>query len=1252
MQNNVKNIEEVIVEFTEQIQLDSYDFKLGSDMIAEDGAIPHSSLFGNDFQDQHPIDAITGLKDKLDEIESLKTVYSDKRYCANYYEWEDGNSEAENRFGLFVSLNGDKISICSGNDIFGIIVDSAAFVGGQANDKRDSKYGLVATTGAALIRCELEVVSDENTGSDIYVISNSYGVAKRVDCGYGYKVISFHYIDNEPYALINLTTAGDKIYSIGSTLQGLNTRMENAEFNITSAVNVANEAYKRTADVIVISGKVDNVVDTVDKVVTDVENLGTKVSNAESLSARAEALATSAANSAISMKNDAVKVANEAVSGVSTLRNDFTTMAKQINDANNKVSIVTQRINGYYEIVDTITNINKQKNIVYYAQDTKEYYYYDYDVGDWRQTTNPRDAGITVAVAGIQVETDENSSKINDLVLWEDESRSSIARIERKADANGAYIQSTVANINKYVVGEYSQAYGFTIEQSKNTFENGIIYVPTKTKVGNEAEVYEQASGDSIKQEFSREFYYEWNEDKWVESGRVAFSNQYFIGSTESIYWYVDTIDDVIYNGVTYKSYTLYKWEPYSDTNGKTQYQWIAVATPDSSVQSRAISNIRQDSNKIETSVVSLEGSYAGLQEEITDTKAIVDQLSLWKDGETEKMASVRTETSEDGGASVIISALESYDGEIKEMASLTLNVVKKDIGGEPTSSLVIDADNVNLDSYVTITDLKTGGKTEIDGNNITTGLIKSSSYMHSSGVYSDSGTAIDLNTGYIRSKNFAIDDNGDAYFTGKVVANEGEFNGTVNATNGNFTNGIFNNCEINNNCIIRGTLDGATGNFTGKVVANEGDIGGWSITEEGIVNTNTGITRLVSSNANKYLYKSLVTEGRDMPARFCVGFGTSETATESIKGIMAYYNQESMLYEALYDVQRVVSNVSVVAIKDRDDNEVSMEQIENMQITYSNNNTTFAISFTTDGYATISDEYDGNFYTVYVSYDYKLSTPQFCVLADGSLYTSACRMRGANSTIDISSNGLQITSDIMNGSQCEISAAGLYTYTSDSNSTTMPTRMVFGALQNEIGASVLSSSVIGLFIGSNGNLILRGPTGVGLLSNSSITIDAKTICKITADNKIMLNDELHANTVNEMYGTWELNGAEMVASDRNLKHDICLLDDRYNDLFDQLQPIKFKYNDGASNRYHTGFVAQDVCYAIEQSGLDTNELAAYVKSTEVNEDGTRKEKCGLRYDEFVALNTWQIQKVKTRISALEDRIKLLEEYILKLEKN
>ena len=50
----------------------------------------HYSLYGRDEPNQHPITAITGLRDELDEIKALKTVYSDKSGFANYYEWDEG----------------------------------------------------------------------------------------------------------------------------------------------------------------------------------------------------------------------------------------------------------------------------------------------------------------------------------------------------------------------------------------------------------------------------------------------------------------------------------------------------------------------------------------------------------------------------------------------------------------------------------------------------------------------------------------------------------------------------------------------------------------------------------------------------------------------------------------------------------------------------------------------------------------------------------------------------------------------------------------------------------------------------------------------------------------------------------------------------------------------------------------------------------------------------------------------------------
>ena len=137
------------------------------------------------------------------------------------------------------------------------------------------------------------------------------------------------------------------------------------------------------------------------------------------------------------------------------------------------------------------------------------------------------------------------------------------------------------------------------------------------------------------------------------------------------------------------------------------------------------------------------------------------------------------------------------------------------------------------------------------------------------------------------------------------------------------------------------------------------------------------------------------------------------------------------------------------------------------------------------------------------------------------------------------------------------------------------------------------------------------------------------------------------ASSGGTLYGTWQLSGGEAVTSDRNKKNSINDLTYRYDKLFDELRPVSFKYNDGTSNRTHTGFIAQDVCSAVEASGMDTDDFAAYLKFTDTNiKTGEESEISCLRYSEFVSLNTWQIQKCKKRISDLEAKIAELEEKI------
>lgn len=102
--------------------------------------------------------------------------------------------------------------------------------------------------------------------------------------------------------------------------------------------------------------------------------------------------------------------------------------------------------------------------------------------------------------------------------------------------------------------------------------------------------------------------------------------------------------------------------------------------------------------------------------------------------------------------------------------------------------------------------------------------------------------------------------------------------------------------------------------------------------------------------------------------------------------------------------------------------------------------------------------------------------------------------------------------------------------------------------------------------------------------------------------------------------------------SDRNLKKDIAKLDDKYDALFDSLLPVTYKFKNNTSERTHFGFIAQDVKSSLESLHIDTKDFAGYCEW--VTEEG--EQTCGIRYGEFISLNTYEIQKLKKRIIELE----------------
>lgn len=120
-----------------------------------------------------------------------------------------------------------------------------------------------------------------------------------------------------------------------------------------------------------------------------------------------------------------------------------------------------------------------------------------------------------------------------------------------------------------------------------------------------------------------------------------------------------------------------------------------------------------------------------------------------------------------------------------------------------------------------------------------------------------------------------------------------------------------------------------------------------------------------------------------------------------------------------------------------------------------------------------------------------------------------------------------------------------------------------------------------------------------------------------------------------KLMGTWT---SENDLSDMRIKNSIDDYTQEYDTFFNNLRPRRYKYNNGRSNRYHTGYVAQEVVEAIESAGLTTQDFAGVM----LTNPNTENECWYLRRDEFVALNTWQIQKLKAHVLELENRINKL----------
>ena len=234
----------------------------------------------------------------------------------------------------------------------------------------------------------------------------------------------------------------------------------------------------------------------------------------------------------------------------------------------------------------------------------------------------------------------------------------------------------------------------------------------------------------------------------------------------------------------------------------------------------------------------------------------------------------------------------------------------------------------------------------------------------------------------------------------------------------------------------------------------------------------------------------------------------------------------------------------------------------------------------------------------------------KFVVLNDGSLYAEAVNIKGTiNATggsigsLQISNSGVGIDND-----------DGSFTWISSSR--VCSNLAVFD--EGHLGGWAFDDCVAYCY-GMNGKFVSQVYTGVEFTNTHLISEQKLTASSVALRTSV----------------EWSILTMSTTGSDARIKNSIETLPEQYNTFFDLLEPKRYKYNDGTSHRYHTGYIAQEVVDSLEKSGLNTHDFAAVM----LTHPGTEKECWHLRRDEFVALNTWQIQKLKARVAELENLV-------------
>ena len=513
----------------------------------------------------------------------------------------------------------------------------------------------------------------------------------------------------------------------------------------------------------------------------------------------------------------------------------------------------------------------------------------------------------------------------------------------------------------------------------------------------------------------------------------------------------------------------------------------------------------------------------------------------------------------------------------------------------------------------------KQAGTTIINGENITTGTIKSYNYKYNSGNFSASGTMINLANGSIRCPGLYIDSYGRTYLDAEITTTGGSiacwtinqkslFKGSAILGKAGDDNIYFGDDGLSmSDKFIYRTSTGEL-EINGKILASSGYIGdkvsGFTIGSKAIYN---GMTNLASSATGIYLGTDGISLGGGKIK--ATSDGKFYATDADISGII---NATSGSFKGTIEAQiiNILNKMSIYY------NDLGVKKLTSV-IEIPNRTSEGAHSDLMIGG-------DTSYLTLKASDQIRSYTPlniMNSIMEYGVSLSNKYQAKGSYSASNHTHTAAQVGAATATHSH---SAAQIGAAASSHQ---------HGQLHQD-GKAVVTTS--------NGGTIFRA-------------------AEVRGNNVVTLGSSTYKWT-----RLWAVQGT-ISTSDRNEKTNIEPLDERYEKLFMDLKPKMFNWknftNKDHHDRRHCGLIAQDVEDATYANGLSPELFAAVCKDNleKPTEDG-RNWSYGLIYSELHGLEIHMIQKniaetfeLKSQIMSLRnenDNLKSINDEIIKrLEK-